>query len=75
MSTIDLTWTAPLENGGSVLSYTIYRLEFGAEDKAIKISDTVETTFTVTDLEVGKDYCFEVTASNLFTESNPSELL
>ena len=50
---MDLAWTAPLHNGGSEISYTVYRLECGAEDKSVRISDTNETTITITELEVG----------------------
>nr|XP_006823014.1 PREDICTED: titin-like [Saccoglossus kowalevskii] len=73
-----LTWTPPMDDGGSKISgYTIEKRErFSTRWDKVNKYVISETTYTVTDLKEGKEYEFHVAAENkagLGTYSEPSD--
>src|SRR5690606_7560483 len=72
--TIALTWSAPVNSGGSQppTNYIVYRSTNGyGFGQPISVGNIA--SFTVSNLTAGVDYYFRVTASNTGGESMPSE--
>lgn len=72
--TIALTWSAPVNSGGSQppTNYVVYRSTNGyGFGQPISVGNIA--SFTVSNLTAGVDYYFRVTASNTGGESMPSE--
>lgn len=74
---IQVSWDSPKYDGGAPVSgYRIYRSEgYYDEGKLIGEVGPTETTFKDEDIEVGKDYYYEVSAINELGESrgNPRD--
>lgn len=74
---ITLFWKAPQSDGLSPI--TNYKLEYHDKDEFLTwhtVNETTiisETTFTITNLQKGKDYNFKVTAINDIGPSKPSD--
>eukprot|EP00930_Biecheleria_cincta_P038762 TRINITY_DN26639_c0_g1_i1.p1 TRINITY_DN26639_c0_g1~~TRINITY_DN26639_c0_g1_i1.p1 ORF type:complete len:4930 (+),score=584.21 TRINITY_DN26639_c0_g1_i1:1092-14792(+) len=74
-NSIDLSWTAPADNGGSpITKYSIRRNDgLGGSiftDATSGTDEPTSTTYTVTGLTLGYYYAFQVAAANRVLETN-----
>ena len=69
---IDLTWSAPADNGSSIIDYVIYYRPAGQASFARAIKNSPETGYTLTGLTNGTQYEIYVTARNAIGESPDS---
>ena len=72
---VDLSWSAPSDDGGAVTGYEIEASDDGGDSWRSVIRDTGsdETAATVTGLENGIDYTFRVSTINDAGVSDPSD--
>ena len=72
-TSIELSWSAALENGAEIITYTIWRREIDSDEGIAQWSKQNTTsddlTYTVVGLEFGKTYQFGITAWNKYGES------
>ena len=75
-STLVLSWTAPLDDGGSAITgYRIDRSSDGQSDWTVLVASTPSTTYTVTNLTPGAPVYFRVIALNAMGQGTPSEVV
>ena len=76
-TSIELSWSAALENGAEIITYTIWRREIDSDEGIAQWSKQNTTnndlTYTVEGLEFGKTYEFGVTAWNKYGQSELEE--
>ncbi|XP_075993488.1 netrin receptor DCC [Genypterus blacodes] len=64
-----LSWSPPLENGGSVQTYGVFYSQHGVDrERSVNVSDSLEAT--VKNLRAGESYSFRVTA---YSETGPGD--
>ena len=70
---ITLTWSVAVENGGKILTYTVWWREVtsngGVSDWRTQNTSSDGLTYTLTGLKVGMTYDFGITAWNKYGES------
>ena len=70
---ITLTWSAAAENGGKILTYTVWWREVasngGLGDWLTQNTSSDDLTYTLTGLKFEKTYDFGITAWNMYGES------
>ncbi|UYV65935.1 unc-22 [Cordylochernes scorpioides] len=68
-----LTWQPPLWDGGSsITSYLLEKQEAPMSSTWIRCGHTRFLTHQITGLNPGKEYCFRVSAENVYGRSDPS---
>ena len=73
---VKLSWNEPNSTGGSlIIYYRIYRTTVKDSEVYTIVGTTENTTFTDTNIEIGKTYYYAVTAVNDAGESDTSEVL
>ena len=74
---IKLTWSAAAENGGKILTYTVWWREVasngGVGDWRTQNTSSDGLTYTLTGLKFGNTYDFGITAWNKYGESALNE--
>ena len=72
---VQLTWDEPNSTGGSpIIYYRVYRTTVKDSEFYSIVGTTENTTFTDTNVEIGKTYYYVVTAINNAGESDHSEV-
>ncbi|XP_013785867.1 twitchin-like, partial [Limulus polyphemus] len=73
-SSVTLQWKSPEDDGGSAITgYQIEKCEFGSDRWLPVPGYCPTTTYTVRNLEEGKQYKFRVSAENMYGVSEPLE--
>ena len=72
--TVELTWSAPFNNGSPISSYKVVMWQTGSDVFTTFPNLSTQTSATVTDLKVGTSYSFKVIAINSVGESSDSNI-